>query len=503
MSEEDFTSRQRRQLPLAFRLSFILMLAAVLPPLLIVGISEYTARPILINQANQTMETDAQTRIQLIDVYLNERLHDVETLSQVPGLWLWLTESPALRRADIAGPASLQAGVARDKNYITWSLFNSSGTQMIYYPQIPASQQETASLPEWFSALKASKTGQPIISPVYYDATNHMAFVDIYSSINQGGQPNDPFLGFMRVKLSLGYIWSIVRTDRGIGNSGGSFILDQNGIRVADTFNQNLFTSVVSLPSSLQHQIATENWYGTKHGPTLQNNTSLATVLNSPGQPSHFTLTPSGQAQQYQAAFYKSTILPWTYFVMSPSSVVTQVADQQLLITIAGAVILLVLAVLIGLLVSNRVSRPIMRSVARLRENSEALDLLAQKQQSASDQQSWVIDGVQVGLQSVQYYTDATRIAAHKLGDIGAELKSGWRHQNAETIRQGLEEVISAAHYIEKATHYQMDSSQKLTTAIKVTSEVNNQLSSGSISATEAASRLKQVVSDLRNVVGH
>jgi hypothetical protein len=246
-TEEDFSLHKSRQLPLAVRLSLILMLTAVLPLLLIVGISEYTARPILINQANQTMETDAQTRTQLIDIYLNERLHDVETLSLVPGLWQWLTESPSLRAADTAGPASLAAGVARDRDYVTWSLFDSSAHLMLAYPHQPLTRQETSSLPAWFQAMKISQTGMPMISPVYYNAPTHKAFVDIYSPIYQGGQPHDPFLGFLLVKLNLDYIWSILKSDRGISNKGSSFILDQNGVRNADTFNHKLFTAVAPL----------------------------------------------------------------------------------------------------------------------------------------------------------------------------------------------------------------------------------------------------------------
>ena len=502
MIDSDFLPRQRRQLPLAFRLSFILVLAAVLPLLLIVGISEYTARPVLINQANQTMETDAQTRVQLIDIYLNERLLDIETLSQVPGLGLWLTESPDLRAVDIAGPASLQAGVARDKNYMTWSLFNSSGHLMLSYPQQPPTAQETASLPEWFQTMKTNHTGQAMISPVYYDTSIHKAFMELYAPIYQGGRPNGPFVGFLRVQLNLDYIWGIVRSDRGIANSGSSFILDQNGVRIGDTYNRNLFTAVAPLSSQLQQQIATQNWYGTKQGPTVQTNTSLADVLKSSSLPNHFTLTPYGQTQMYQAALDKATTVPWTYFVISPSSVVTQVADQQLLTTIVGAFVLLVFAALFGLLVSNRISRPIMRSVDQLRENSEALNILAKMQQSASEEQSWIIDSLQIGLRSVQYYTDATHLAAHKLGVIGTKLKRNGHQQNSETISQNLHEVINAAQYIKEATHYQTDGSQKLTTAIKVTSQVNDQLANGSISATEAASQLKQVVKNLRNVVG-
>jgi methyl-accepting chemotaxis protein len=95
-----------------------------------------------------------------------------------------------------------------------------------------------------------------------------------------------------------------------------------------------------------------------------------------------------------------------------------------------------------------------------------------------------------------------TRIAAHKLGEVGIKLENNWRHQNIETIKQGLQHMIAAAGYIEKAAHYQGDSSQKLATAIKVTTQVNEQLADSAIFATESASRLERVVNDLRSVIG-
>jgi small-conductance mechanosensitive channel len=62
--------------------------------------------------------------------------------------------------------------------------------------------------------------------------------------------------------------------------------------------------------------------------------------------------------------------------------------------------------------------------------------------------------------------------------------------------------MIQAAQYLEKAAHYQTASNQKLATAIKVTTQVNEQLASDSISTSDAASQLEQVVSELRKVVG-
>src|SRR5689334_9431962 len=88
-------SRRRRQLSLAIRISLGLVLAAILPLLIMVGFSEYQSRPALIKQANTAMESDAKTRVQLIDTYLNERKLDSETLAQITSVQQFLAAPPA------------------------------------------------------------------------------------------------------------------------------------------------------------------------------------------------------------------------------------------------------------------------------------------------------------------------------------------------------------------------------------------------------------------------
>lgn len=503
-------STPRRRLPLAFRISFILILAAVLPLLITVIFSELYARPELIDQANKTMQTDAQTRVQLIDNYLRERELDALTLVQVPTVQSFLPIPPSnppsaayLEAAPHAGYA-LGAGKIRDANYIVWWLFYPDGTPSLSYPTNaqPYHYGQQIVPSEQLQAIQADKTGAALLSPVYYDAQAKREFIDIYAPVYKDGNPKETFLGFMRASLDIKSILTTVNSDHGLNQQGSSFLLDNNGVRIADSDpTSNLFTAVAPLAGNVQQQITDENRYGQNGNVKVQGNATLASVSNNKTA-QNFTFTPNGKDENYQASSVKATTVPWTFVVTSPSRIVTQTADQQLWATIIVAIVVALLVALIGLLVSSRITRPIMRSVDQLRENSEALNGLAKKQQSASSEQLWVVDSIQVGMQSLQYYTDATRIAAHKLGEVGTELDHSWRRQNIETIKQGLQHVITAANYIEKATHYQSDSSQKLATAVKVTTQVNEQLADGAISATEAASQLEQVVNDLRSVIG-
>jgi hypothetical protein len=160
------------------------------------------------------------------------------------------------------------------------------------------------------------------------------------------------------------------------------------------------------------------------------------------------------------------------------------------------------LIAIIGLIVGRGITRPILKSVEHLLNNSQALSSLATSQQDAASEQMWVVDSSQVGLQSIQYYTDATQVAASQVSKVGTELAQCWEQVDASTARQILERIVRAAQYIEDAAQYQSISNQKLSTALKVATQVTEQLVTGTTSATNAAVQLEQVVDQLRNVVG-
>jgi hypothetical protein len=62
--------------------------------------------------------------------------------------------------------------------------------------------------------------------------------------------------------------------------------------------------------------------------------------------------------------------------------------------------------------------------------------------------------------------------------------------------------MAKTANYIERAATHQDKSSKSLGIAIRVTTQVTEQLVAGATSATEAADKLDEVVEQLRQVVG-
>lgn len=496
--------RRRRRFSLSIRVSALLMIAAILPLAITVISSELQSRPTLISQANIAMASDAKTRVQLIDAYFTERLLDAETLTQVPSLQAYLATPLAQVTPDLTTHAiySLAAGVFRDKNYTNWAVFDPRGRLRLYYPlnnKPKVHGQHLVPLED----LQAVTSGKIFVSAVYFDPGTNKASVDIYAPIATTSPVK--LLGFMRSTLNLDYIWNIVDTDLGANGVGSyAFILDENGVRIADTDPSRRFSAVAPLSSDVKQAITSEDRYGSNTVKELDDS-SLASIQKNTHPPASFQMTPAGQNGTFQITRngdFTRSHLPWTYFVLSPLSTVTQVADQQLLITALIACAALVLAALIGLFFGQRITRPILRSVESLRGNSEALNELAAKQRGAASEQMWVVDSSEMGLQSVEYYTNATNIAAQRMNEIGGELVQGWHQFDGETIKRPLGELISAARYIAEAARYQQGSNKKLGTAIKVTMQVSEQLAVGATSAHVAANQLQEVVEQLQDVVG-
>jgi hypothetical protein len=130
------------------------------------------------------------------------------------------------------------------------------------------------------------------------------------------------------------------------------------------------------------------------------------------------------------------------------------------------------------------------------------LKTLADREQATATEQQWIVETSEVGLRSVQYYADASSIAARKLDEIGKDLAQNLERFDSRRMRQRLEEIIAAANYIEKAAVHQERSSKSLSTAVRVITQVTEQLVSGATSAAEAASQLEDVITQLRQVVG-
>lgn len=495
-------SSTRKSLRLSIRISLWLIAVSILPLLLTLVISELQSRSTLISQASRTMETDAQTHAQLIDNYFTQKLLVLKSLDYTPLVQEYLLD-PVGDQKNV--PTILQNGFAIqrliDPDVTLVTFFDPRGKLLLSYSLYGLKPQPHGKYmipPE--DAQQIAK-GQQFVSNVYYDPLTHQSTVELYTPVYSTTLKR--LLGVVRDTLDLDSVGRIVKSEKDVnGAASYAFILDQNGVRIVDPDPTTLFTSIAPLNATLQANITAENRYGKNSALPVQADSNLRSIQSQPKPPVTFQEVPAGKNELFQVTRRPLSSVPWTYFVLTPVNEVIAVANQQLLIIVLIASAIILPVAVIGWIVGYRISSPILRSVKSLVKNNHVLNQLSEREKKASSEQVWIVEASKTGLESQQYYTDASKIAARRLNELGRGLLER-RDVDKYTTLNIVKQMVNIGLYFEKAIAYQEEANKKVAVAVKVTDEVAEQLASGAKSTSEAANELDGIVNQLRQIVGN
>ena len=500
-----FISWKRRRFSLSVYISLLLALIAIIPLLVTIGSIEVFLRPALISQISADMQRDAQTRIQLVDTYLSERLNDVKTLSEAVAVKNLLNgeqqDSTVVR--DI-----LVTAQHRDvANYISLSLLDSRSRAILSYPTSPLAHGKYLIVPEALQQLQQSDN--VFVSDVFYSLVGNNPSIDLYARVIDS---NFRILGYVRASLGLRRIWEPVDSEpQANGAESYATILDQNGVRVAYTnpdlsgftHSPYLFKAIAPLTQDVQQRIQSEDLYGNDSAAVNVLADSQLASFQSNHQGNNITqITPAGQQQIFEVARYGSSVVPWTYIIFKPLNVVTGLADQQLIGIFLIATLVLVLAIIIGVVTGRNLAFPILRSVALLRKSNITLKALADEESVVAAEQTWMVEASQVALTSVQYYTNATSLAAKRINSLSIGLVRDMQYLDGNKLRHSLQQIMEAATYIERAIKHQETMNEKMATSLRVTTQATEQLTRGANSTNDAATQMEYIVDQLTSVVG-
>lgn len=517
--------QEQRRLPLTVRLSFLVLLAALLPLGAVVGINDYFARATLVDNGRSALTTDARAKVDLLNTYLRERAADgvaLATLPTTPALLGCLALPgfpPAVQPAlsDTLGCASptqiafyegsncraVRVGIARDPNYTVWGLYSAHGNQILSSVDEKCSQTPNSTVPNEDLA-QVVKQNKSWISGVYYDTQKKHAYVQLYTPVALPLGQTKVVVGFLRATLNLDYIWNIVKGELGANGLGSSaFLADENGVRIADANTEDLFTAIKPLDPATQQLISSEQRFGSSAPVELKNLPGVATSFSSPTAEDSFQ-SPAmpGSTTDYQFVRIHLQNAPWTYFVLSPLSTVTAVADSQVRVSLLSAGIIAVLAILFGLLLGRGLAQPVQRASGNLEGAAIALKTLATRQQNSAGEQQWVVDACRTGLESMRYLSDAMNQAARRIIDASNWFSEYWDRLTEDQARRTVQHLNELARYIDEAARRQQAAGERMGKAINVTMQVTDQLVAGATAATQSADQLDYVVGNLQRVVG-
>lgn len=491
----------RKRLSLTIRISVLLIAAVILPLLITIISSEVVLRPTLTNQAIAEMQNDAQSHEQAIDSLFIAREEDQEALGHFYAIQRFLAGDGSYVNE---AKKELLLGYSLDSNYSTWTLFDTHENILLSYPTNPTKHGKYVIPPEIMTQLQSPN--KTVVSDVYFNPNLNMAYVDIYTSIPSA---HGTVVGIARSTLLLNEVWTAVNNETNAATGSYALILDGHGVRIAytnidttlTTLPGHLFKAVAPLSPPFQQQITSEGLYGV--GTVNDTQSFDPTLANQRGNAQgSYQFTPVEQTQAFQAYQVSCQVVPWTYIVLRPVNTITGAASQQDISLVIIAVIITLLAALVGLLIGRNTTRPILRSVSFLTNSSQTLQVFSEREQARAKEQKWIVESAQTGLESVQYFARATVMASDKLNEIVRSLAQNWGRLDPARQQYYLREIIAAANYIKKASSHEERSSRGLSTAIQVTNQVSEQLVEGAISASEAAAQLEEVITQLRQVVG-
>jgi hypothetical protein len=509
-----------RRLSLSVRLSLLVLFAALAPLAIVVAINTYTAGGKLVSQARTALSTDGTSKVAQLDLYMHERTLDGFALATLPTAQAYvactvLPQPPAALPCDdidmglykASSLRGLAVGTLRDVHYVVLSLFSARGDMLLtcvatHDTKTPCAQPVPYNVPKQY--IGAVQGGKQVISAVYYDPQAKVAYVHIYTPIALEQDSQHHVLGFLDGRVNLDYMWGVVGSEKDANGSGSyAFITDENGVRIADTKPDGLFHAVMPLNAATLQQIAAERRFGSDTPVPQDDLPALATSLKSTASEDAFQAPAvPGSTVEYQYVRERMTTVPWTYFVLSPLSTVTQVADAQVQTSLISAGVVAVLAILIGLLIGRGTTRPVSEASAELAGAAVSLKKLAARQENSAGEQQWVIDACRTGLESVRYLSDAMNQAARRIIEASNWFGDYWDRLTEDQARRTVQHLLELARYVDEAARRQQASSDRLGKAITVTTQVSDQLVAGANAATTSAEQLEQVVTNLQRVVG-
>src|SRR5487761_2253975 len=102
MAKGKQSRRRRSRLSLSVRFSVLMLLAALIPLAVVVGINDYFARQTLISQSSDALSANATSSASRVDDYLGERLLDgvaLSTLDTAPKFLTCVPQEAAAKQA--------------------------------------------------------------------------------------------------------------------------------------------------------------------------------------------------------------------------------------------------------------------------------------------------------------------------------------------------------------------------------------------------------------------
>jgi len=343
-----------------------LLCVGIIPVTLVSMVSIQTTRQDLTSLGVTNIQQRSTSTAGAIDAYLQSRLGDIVLVGKLPDIIRFgqNLKDPA---AKAAARVALSAAAARSPEYESVAVVDPDGT--IIAASILTDEGTSVKFREYFTtAFK----GTPYISdPSYSVITNKPAL--FFSAPVMDG---DKVLAVVRTRVNLAAIWDVVEGDLGaVGAGAHGFLVDDYGIRLAvsetkghrDQAESLIYKPIAPIEAETAKKLAADKRFGTKTPeqlvidplPTLK--TALDKLPRGITTSSQFSF---GEADlEQRGVVTRLTAKPWAYVLAVPIATYTKAADDATVNATSMVIVGLLLSLVIGVLLTRSLVRPLRRLV--------------------------------------------------------------------------------------------------------------------------------------------
>jgi C4-dicarboxylate-specific signal transduction histidine kinase len=343
-----------------------LLCVGIIPVTLVSMVSIQTTRQDLTSLGVTNIQQRSTSTAGAIDAYLQSRLGDIVLVGKLPDIIRFgqNLKDPA---AKAAARVALSAAAARSPEYESVAVVDPDGT--IVAASILTDEGTSVKFREYFTtAFK----GTPYISdPSYSVITNKPAL--FFSAPVMDGEK---VLAVVRTRVNLATIWDVVEGDLGaVGTGAHGFLVDDYGIRLAvsetkghrDQAESLIYKPIAPIEAETAKKLAADKRFGTKTPeqlvidplPTLK--TALDKLPRGITTSSQFSY---GDAElEQRGVVTRLTAKPWAYVLAVPIATYTKAADDATVNATSMVIVGLLLSLVIGVLLTRSLVRPLRRLV--------------------------------------------------------------------------------------------------------------------------------------------
>ncbi len=343
-----------------------LLVVGIVPIALVSVLSIQGTREDLTRLGVTNIQQRSTSTANAIDAYLQSRLGDIVLVGKLPdvirfGLNL---KDPNAKQA---ARAALSAAAARSPEYESVAVVDPDGT--IVAASIQSDEGTSVKFREYF--ISALKGANYISDPSYSVITNRPALFFSAPIVDNGR-----VLAVVRTRVNLASIWDVVEGDLGsVGEGAHSFLVDDYGIRLAvsetkghrDQAESLIYKPIAPIDADTVKKLVADKRFGQKTPEQLVIDPlpTLKTELDKlpKGQTISTTFAYGAGAGEQRGVVTRLATKPWAYVLAVPLTTYTKAADDATVNAATMVTMGLVLSLVIGVLLTRSLVRPLRRLV--------------------------------------------------------------------------------------------------------------------------------------------